>query len=62
MSDAWSAFLGIILGVLSLQADWALPKLLWGWLILLGVFIVVATFTLIRRLLRGDNVYEVHCS
>jgi len=31
-------------------------------LILLGVFIVDATFTLIRRLVRGDKVYEAHRS
>jgi Fuc2NAc and GlcNAc transferase len=36
--------------------------LLWSWLILLGVFIVDATFTLLRRLLRGDRVYEAHRS
>ncbi|MNE77084.1 hypothetical protein D3C80_1733690 [compost metagenome] len=34
----------------------------WCWLILLGVFVVDATFTLIRRLLRGDKVYEAHRS
>jgi Fuc2NAc and GlcNAc transferase len=62
MGDAGSGFLGIILGLLSLQAAWASPKLLWVWLILLGVFIVDATFTLIRRLLRGDKVYEAHRS
>ena len=31
-------------------------------MILLGVFIVDATFTLFRRLLRGDKVYEAHRS
>ncbi|WP_092144872.1 MULTISPECIES: glycosyltransferase family 4 protein [unclassified Pseudomonas] len=62
MGDAGSGFLGIILGLLSLQATWASPKLLWVWLILLGVFIVDATVTLIRRLLRGDKVYEAHRS
>lgn len=62
MGDAGSGFLGIILGLLSLQAAWASPKLLWVWLILLGVFIVDATVTLIRRLLRGDKVYEAHRS
>jgi Fuc2NAc and GlcNAc transferase len=36
--------------------------MLWAWLILLGVFIVDATFTLFRRLLRGDKVYEAHRS
>ena len=62
MGDAGSGFLGIILGLLSLQATWVSPKLLWVWLILLGVFIVDATVTLLRRLLRGDKVYEAHRS
>ncbi|WP_434705441.1 glycosyltransferase family 4 protein [Pseudomonas sp. Z1-12] len=62
MGDAGSGFLGIILGLLSLQAAWVSPKLLWVWLILLGVFIVDATVTLMRRLLRGDKVYEAHRS
>ena len=62
MGDAGSGFLGIVLGVLSLQAAWISPVLLWGWLILLGVFIVDATLTLLRRLLRGEKVYEAHRS
>ncbi|QKS82227.1 MraY family glycosyltransferase [Pseudomonas bijieensis] len=62
MGDAGSGFLGIILGLFSLQAAWTSPKLLWVWLVLLGVFIVDATVTLIRRLLRGDKVYEAHRS
>lgn len=62
MGDAGSGFLGIVLAGLSLQAAWAAPQLFWCWLILLGVFVVDATFTLIRRLLRGDKVYEAHRS
>jgi Fuc2NAc and GlcNAc transferase len=62
MGDAGSGFLGIILGILSVQAAWASSQLLWSWLILLGVFVVDATYTLIRRLLRGDRVYEAHRS
>ncbi|MBY8941462.1 glycosyltransferase family 4 protein [Pseudomonas tolaasii] len=62
MGDAGSGFLGVTLGVLSLQAAWAAPQLLWSWLILLGVFITDATWTLLRRLLRGDKVYEAHRS
>ncbi|MDU9037521.1 glycosyltransferase family 4 protein [Pseudomonas corrugata] len=62
MGDAGSGFLGIILGLLSLQAAWFLPKLLWVWLILLGVFIVDASVTLLRRLVRGDKIYEAHRS
>lgn len=62
MGDAGSGFLGIILGVLSLQAAWVAPQLFWAWLVLLGVFVVDATVTLLRRLLRGDKVYEAHRS
>lgn len=62
MGDAGSGFLGITLGVLSLQAAAASPQLFWAWLILLGVFVVDATFTLLRRLLRGERVYEAHRS
>src|SRR5450830_912859 len=62
MGDAGSGFLGVTLGILSLYAAWTNPLFLWAWLILLGVFIVDASFTLIRRLLRGDKVYEAHRS
>lgn len=62
MGDAGSGFLGIALGVLSLQAAWVSSELFFAWLILLGVFIVDATVTLLRRLLRGDKVYEAHRS
>ena len=62
MGDAGSGFLGIALGGLTLQAAWAAPQLLWAWLILLGVFVLDATFTLLRRLLRGDKVFEAHRS
>lgn len=62
MGDAGSGFLGIALGVLSLQAAWVSPELFWAWLVLLGVFTVDATFTLLRRLLRRDRVYEAHRS
>ena len=62
MGDAGSGFLGIVLGLLALQAGWINPLLFWGWLILLGVFVVDATVTLMRRLVRGDKVYEAHRS
>lgn len=62
MGDAGSGFLGMVLGILSLQAAWVEGKLFWSWVILLGVFIVDATCTLMRRLLRGDKVYEAHRS
>lgn len=62
MGDAGSGFLGITLGILSLHASWVNSNFLYVWLILLGVFIVDATFTLFRRLMRGDKVYEAHRS
>lgn len=62
MGDAGSGFLGIVLGILSIQAGWEESRLFWSWVILLGVFVVDATFTLVRRLLRGDKVYEAHRS
>lgn len=62
MGDAGSGFLGLILGGLALQAGSMASPLVWSWLILLGVFVVDATFTLIRRLMRGERVYEAHRS
>ncbi|VVO02156.1 putative undecaprenyl-phosphate N-acetylglucosaminyl 1-phosphate transferase [Pseudomonas fluorescens] len=62
MGDAGSGFLGLILGVLSLEAGRQAPELLWSWLILLGVFIVDATVTLFRRLSRREKIYQAHCS
>lgn len=62
MGDAGSGFLGIVLGIFSLQAAWVSADLFWSWLILLGVFIVDATWTLLRRLLRGKRIYEAHRS
>lgn len=62
MGDAGSGFLGILLALLSLQAAQYDPRLLAVWLVLLGVFIVDATFTLLRRLLRGEKVYQAHRS
>lgn len=62
MGDAGSGFLGLILGGLALQAASLSPPLIWSWLILLGVFVVDATFTLTHRLMRGERVYEAHRS
>ena len=60
MGDAGSGFLGLMLGVLSLQAGWVANRLFWSWLILLGVFVVDATVTLIRRMAHGERFYEAH--
>lgn len=62
MGDAGSGFLGIILGALAIQAAWASPELLWCWVILTSVFFIDATWTLLRRLISGEKVYQAHCS
>jgi Fuc2NAc and GlcNAc transferase len=62
MGDAGSGFLGLMLAALSLQAGWVAPALFWSWVILLGVFVVDATLTLVRRVARGEKFYEAHRS
>lgn len=62
MGDVGSGFLGMTFGIFTLQAAWVSSDLFFAWLILLGVFIVDATLTLIRRLFRGEKVYEAHRS
>lgn len=62
MGDAGSGFLGLLVAILSIQAAWFKAELLWSWVILLGVFVVDATYTMLRRLARGDKIYEAHCN
>lgn len=62
MGDAGSGFLGFLLAALAIQAAWTAPELFWSWMIALGVFIVDATWTLIRRFARGDRVSQAHRS
>lgn len=62
MGDAGSGFLGLILGVLSIQSAKINSNFFWAWMILLGVFIVDATVTLLGRALRGEVIFEAHRS
>ena len=62
MGDAASGFLGVTLGVFSIQAASVARNLFWAWIIMLGVFVVDASVTLIRRIWRGQRVYEAHRS
>lgn len=62
MGDVGSGFLGYILGAFALLTTASGSLSLWVWVILLSVFLVDATVTLLRRLLRGERVYEAHCS
>jgi Fuc2NAc and GlcNAc transferase len=62
MGDVGSGFVGLSLAAMSLHASMASASLFCAWLILLGVFVVDASITLIRRALRAERVYEGHRS
>jgi glycosyltransferase WbpL len=62
MGDAGSSFLGFMFAALALETAREAPPLFWSWTILLGVFMVDATTTLVRRLIRGENVSSAHRS
>lgn len=61
MGDAGSGFLGFVLGILSIQSTKIDASFFWIWLILLGVFIVDTTVTLLYRCFNGERFYEAHC-
>lgn len=60
MGDVGSGFLGLTLGLVALVAHLHGSMSLWSWVILLACFIVDATFTLGRRLLRRERVTQAH--
>lgn len=62
LGDAGSGFIGGYLAALGLALSHGTFWNPWAWLILSGVFVVDATFTLVRRLLRGEPVYRPHRS
>ena len=62
MGDAGSGFLGISIGLMILHIAKANTHFFIAELCLLGIFIVDATTTLMRRLVAGKKVYEAHAS
>jgi Fuc2NAc and GlcNAc transferase len=60
MGDVGSGFLGFVFGVLVIACGKYQPPFVWTWLILMGVFIVDATLTLTRRVIRGERWYKGH--
>ncbi|HBQ00768.1 MAG TPA: glycosyl transferase family 4, partial [Gammaproteobacteria bacterium] len=62
MGDVGSGFSGFMLGLLALITMQQGSMTVWSWLILLGVFVVDATITLLRRLLVGERWYVGHTS
>jgi Fuc2NAc and GlcNAc transferase len=62
MGDVASGFLGYVLAVFALVCAHEQHVSLWAWLILLGCFIVDSTYTLLRRMSRGERWYTAHRS
>lgn len=62
MGDACSGFLGLTLGILALIALKENLALFCAWIICMGVFVVDATYTLIKRVLSGYKMYDAHRS
>jgi len=60
MGDVGSSYLGFVFGVLVISTPMASILTIWTWLILLGVFFVDATTTLIRRIIAGERWYAAH--
>lgn len=62
MGDACSGFLGLTLGILALIALKENVALFCAWIVCLGVFVVDATYTLIKRVVNGYKMYDAHRS
>lgn len=62
MGDAGSGFLGYLFAVLVLQSAQATPTSFWVFTILFGIFLIDATLTLLRRIIRGEPFYQPHCT
>ena len=62
MGDAGSGFLGFVLAAFCIQATWSGAGMFWAWIILLGVFVVDSSVTLVRRMLRGQKLHKAHRS
>ncbi|PKE29241.1 glycosyl transferase [Rahnella sp. AA] len=62
MGDGCSGFLGLAMGTMMLVDAMKDPERLWAWLILLGVFVVDATWTLLTRWRQGNRLSEAHRS
>jgi Fuc2NAc and GlcNAc transferase len=60
MGDAASGFLGFSLGVFACYTAQGESITLWSWIILLGLFVVDASWTLLMRIRQGEVWYQPH--
>ncbi|MGZ4960714.1 MAG: MraY family glycosyltransferase [Methylomonas sp.] len=62
MGDVGSGYLGLLLGIVILMAAQQAAVLLYCGLILFGIFVVDATYTLLVRFFSGQKWYDAHCT
>jgi Fuc2NAc and GlcNAc transferase len=62
MGDVGSGYLGLIIGLISIQQAYESPQLLFSSLILMGVFVVDSSYTLVSRAIQGKKIYQAHSS
>lgn len=60
LGDVGSGYLGFVFAFLAVESSRANAMMLFVWLILGGTFVVDASATLARRLLRQERVFEAH--
>jgi Fuc2NAc and GlcNAc transferase len=62
MGDVGSGFIGFMLGVIAIISIQQQTMTVWTWLILLAVFVVDATLTLLKRFAARQKWYQGHAS
>jgi Fuc2NAc and GlcNAc transferase len=62
MGDVGSGFVGYVIAIIALASTARNPDALLTWMILGAVFVVDATLTLLRRLLRRESPHQAHRS
>ena len=62
MGDVGSGVLGFVFATLAVASERAEAVPLFGWILMLGVFVFDATVTLVRRVGRRERFYEAHRS
>lgn len=60
MGDVASGFLGFVLGLFAIKTSVQETMNVWVWLILLGLFFIDATVTIIKRIINREKFYQAH--
>ncbi len=60
MGDSGSGFFGFALAVFAIWTGGEEGIGLWAWLVLMGIFLVDATWTLVRQVFYGQRFYQAH--